>query len=260
MLVIKTMSAKNHKTIKELKIELKPINVLIGKTGSGKSNFLSLFDNITDIFDFNKLHLLDSTTTVSENYHNLMLKGDASNLASIISHIKCNHQDYYQMIVATLTSCIDDFYDFMIEDDKLKWVEKNNTNLSLNISWLSSSSFRLIVITVLMLAPSNLTPNMIIMDNPELGLSSFSIQLLSGLIHRAVTLEPSLCKQIIISTQSSELISQFEPNDVIMVVKKNGYSNFTRLSNENLDHWLKDGYSLGGLWEQGVLCSTLLTN
>ena len=33
-----------YKSIKELKLKLQPINILIGANGSGKSNFLSFFD------------------------------------------------------------------------------------------------------------------------------------------------------------------------------------------------------------------------
>ncbi|MDR1847252.1 MAG: AAA family ATPase [Bacteroidales bacterium] len=35
---------KGYKLIKDLSLELKPINILIGANGSGKSNFISFFD------------------------------------------------------------------------------------------------------------------------------------------------------------------------------------------------------------------------
>ena len=35
---------KGYKSIKDARIELRPINILIGANGSGKSNFLSFFE------------------------------------------------------------------------------------------------------------------------------------------------------------------------------------------------------------------------
>ncbi|MGL4584426.1 MAG: AAA family ATPase, partial [Flavobacterium sp.] len=35
---------KGYKSLKELSMEIAPINILIGANGSGKSNFLSFFN------------------------------------------------------------------------------------------------------------------------------------------------------------------------------------------------------------------------
>jgi predicted ATPase len=40
---------KGFKSIKELDLEIKPINVLIGANGSGKSNFISVFRLLENI-------------------------------------------------------------------------------------------------------------------------------------------------------------------------------------------------------------------
>ena len=40
---LKRAVIKGFKSIKELDLELEPINILIGANGSGKSNFISLF-------------------------------------------------------------------------------------------------------------------------------------------------------------------------------------------------------------------------
>lgn len=38
---------KGYKSFKELKLDLLPINILIGSNGSGKSNFLSFLNSST---------------------------------------------------------------------------------------------------------------------------------------------------------------------------------------------------------------------
>lgn len=49
--MIEYVEIKNYKSIKDLKIELKPINILIGSNGVGKSNFVSFFKLINAIFN-----------------------------------------------------------------------------------------------------------------------------------------------------------------------------------------------------------------
>ena len=39
------------KSIKEIKVDLKPINVLIGANGSGKSNFILFFEFLNRLYD-----------------------------------------------------------------------------------------------------------------------------------------------------------------------------------------------------------------
>ncbi len=47
------LKVKGFKSIKELDLELRPLNVLIGANGSGKSNFISLFQLINKIVEKN---------------------------------------------------------------------------------------------------------------------------------------------------------------------------------------------------------------
>ncbi|VVM21809.1 hypothetical protein BSPWISOXPB_8890 [uncultured Gammaproteobacteria bacterium] len=42
---------KGFKSIKELDLEMQPINVLIGANGSGKSNFISVFRLLENIYN-----------------------------------------------------------------------------------------------------------------------------------------------------------------------------------------------------------------
>ena len=60
-------------------------------------------------------------------------------------------------------------------------------------------------------------------------------------------------KQVIISTQSVELLNEFDVEDVVVVNKaEDGSSKFSRLNEEELKDWLSD-YSLGDLWQKNIL-------
>jgi hypothetical protein len=58
--------------------------------------------------------------------------------------------------------------------------------------------------------------------------------------------------QIIISTQSAPLLSEFSPEDVIVVERQRGESSFRRLNPDDLSEWLTE-YSLGELWQKNLL-------
>ena len=42
---------EGYKSFKSIELELKPINILIGSNGSGKSNFLSFFEFLNRIYE-----------------------------------------------------------------------------------------------------------------------------------------------------------------------------------------------------------------
>lgn len=57
---------------------------------------------------------------------------------------------------------------------------------------------------------------------------------------------------MVVSTQSVTLVNQLSPEDVLIVDRVEGASNFRRLTQEEIATWLDD-YSLGELWEKNVL-------
>ena len=44
---------KGYKSIRDMKLTLRPINILIGANGSGKTNFLSFFEFLRNIYSRN---------------------------------------------------------------------------------------------------------------------------------------------------------------------------------------------------------------
>ena len=59
-------------------------------------------------------------------------------------------------------------------------------------------------------------------------------------------------KQVIVSTQSVELLNAFEPQDVVVVERDSGATVLNRLDSDELKDWLED-YDLGDLWKRNVL-------
>ena len=60
-------------------------------------------------------------------------------------------------------------------------------------------------------------------------------------------------KQVIISTQSAELLNEFDVQDVMVVDRDEKGSQFKRLNEEELRVWLENDYALGDLWQKNLL-------
>lgn len=130
------------------------------------------------------------------------------------------------------------------ETIRLEWKEKGSDTY-FNAKHLSDGTLRFIALTTLLLQPE--APQVIIIDEPELGLHPFAINKLAGLIKKA-----SANTQIIISTQSVNLVDNFEPEDIITVDREDGQSVFKRQSSEALKDWLID-CSISDLWDKNVI-------
>ncbi len=112
---------------------------------------------------------------------------------------------------------------------------------------LSDGSLRFIALATLLLQPQALLPDVIVIDEPELGLHPAGLNLLAGML-RSVSHH---C-QVIVATQSAALVDSFAPEDVIVVNRQDGASIFERLDETQLHDWLQE-YALGQLWEKNVV-------
>lgn len=204
-------------------------------------------------------HFHDTSRTAKvKQEHNIAnsqtLLYDASNLAAFLYRLKNNYEKSYNEIVETIRLIAPYFDDFMLEPKEsndelivLKWRQKGCEDV-FNASQLSDGTLRFICLTTLLLQPSRLQPETIIVDEPELGLHPYAITMFADMVKQI-----SSKKQIIISTQSVELLNEFDVEDVVVVNKdKDGSSIFSRLNEEDLRIWLDD-YSLGDLWQKNIL-------
>ena len=88
---------------------------------------------------------------------------------------------------------------------------------------------------------------MILVDEPELGLHPYALNVVASLFSKA-----SQHAQVLISTQSAAFLDHFEPENIIVAERKDSASQFRRLQADELNEWLDD-YTLGELWRKNVL-------
>lgn len=196
-------------------------------------------------------------TSRIDNNHFLMSNG--GNLAALLYMIKNKSEEYkkyYNRIVDVVRCVVPQFDDFVLEPQqlnpeyiKLNWKEKDFPEYLFGPEQLSDGSIRFIALATLFLQPLDLLPNVIIIDEPELGLHPQAIDVLATLIKNA-----SKKVQVIVATQSARLLDSFSANEIVVAEHDalNKCSTFKRLDEEKLEKWLDD-YSLSELWDMNVL-------
>jgi predicted ATPase len=189
---------------------------------------------------------------------NRILKEDGSNLPAFLYYLQQKHPLNFNRIEKVTKSIIPFFEKFNLSPDnldqnriKLEWIEKEHPDTYFNATNLSDGSLRFIALTTLLLQPN--LPKVIIIDEPELGLHPQSIIKLAGMIK---SVSQKDC-QLIISTQSVNLLNDFEPEDIITVDKDGGQSTFKRADRSELEGWLNN-YTLGELWTKNVIKGQIL--
>ena len=108
---------------------------------------------------------------------------------------------------------------------RLQW-EDRYSSMVYGVNDLSDGTMRFIALSTLFLQPT--LPQVIIIDEPELGLHPAAISKLAGLIKSAAA------------------------QDVVTVDQINGESHFERLDADQLSQWV-DEYTLDELWKLSII-------
>ena len=184
---------------------------------------------------------------------NRFLYPDAANLPGMLYLYRERYPTAYRRIVAAVKAVAPFFEDFVLEPLRL-----NPRNIALH--WrakgaeyefgphqLSDGMLRAVALFTLLLQPEDELPELIVLDEPELGLHPAALSVLADLLKSA-----SRHSQLVIATQSTALIDHFEVDDIVTVNLHDGASTFERLDPTRLKEWLEE-YTLSQLWERNVI-------
>ncbi len=181
------------------------------------------------------------------------LYGDARNLAAFLFRLQNHFPEDYARMVSTIQLAAPFFGDFHLRPHpdntgfiELEWMEKGGDE-PFKAHLLSDGTLRFICLVCVLMQPLQFQPQTILIDEPELGLHPAALQVLAAMLQSA-----SVNRQIIISTQSTDLLSEFNPDDVIVADRSPKGSLLSRLDAARLDEWLKE-YTLGELWLKNIL-------
>ena len=184
---------------------------------------------------------------------NRWLMPDAANLAAILYSLKLQNETVYRRIVATIRQVAPYFDDFDLEptgtgdkDIILNWRHRQS-DLVFGPHQLSDGTLRAVCLISLLLQPEDDLPYLIVVDEPELGLHPYALNVIASLFQAA-----SHHVQVLVSTQSSTFLDSFDAEDIVVVERDGDASTFSRPDAEKLNNWLEE-YSLGEVWEKNVI-------
>ncbi len=191
--------------------------------------------------------LMKKTCNINDNR---FLREHGENLASYLHLLKLRHAAEYDLICRTIRLVAPFFDDFVLDPVNLKengvqleWRQKDS-DAYFDASSFSDGTLRFIALATLILQPLTYRPSVLLIDEPELGLHPYAVNLLASLIK-----QESPRTQMIVSTQSPQFLDCFEPEDVVVAERENGGTQLRRLDRQSLETWLED-YSLGNLWQK----------
>lgn len=128
-------------------------------------------------------------------------------------------------------------------------MDNSATDYRFNAYQFSDGSIRFIALATLLLQPVQTMPNVIILDEPELRLHPYAITQLAEMIKDA-----SLHAQIIIATQSKDLVDHFDIDNITVIEmdEKTQSTSANRLTEEEYRLWLNQ-YTVSELWDKNII-------
>jgi predicted ATPase len=184
---------------------------------------------------------------------NRFLYPDAANLPAMLYLYRERYPTVYRRIVAAVKAVAPFFNDFVLEPLRLNpenitlhWRAKG-ADYEFGPHQLSDGTLRAVALFTLLLQPEDDLPELIVLDEPELGLHPAALAVLADLLKSTAR-----HSQLLIATQSAALIDHFEADDVVAVNLRDGSSTFERLDPNGLKDWLEQ-YMLSELWERNVI-------
>ena len=156
----------------------------------------------------------------------------------------------YELICRHIGRVLPGFERFAIEEDygrvllrwKAKWTSK-----TIGAHLTSDGSLRFFALVTLLNLPPEMLPDVILLDEPELGLHPAAITLIGGMISSIATE-----RQIIVATQSPLLVDAFGLNEIFVLDLQEGRTEIRRFDKKDYEHWLEE-YTTGDLWQMNLL-------
>jgi len=174
------------------------------------------------------------------------LRSDGGNLAAVLLALRENHFKRYQLVVRQIQRVLPTFKDFVLEPHygkvDLRWAGQQSDKV-FGPHLTSDGSLRLFCLLTLLNLPPDQLPDVMLFDEPELGLHPHAITLVAETLKRLAK-----TRQIFIATQSPYMVDCFELENIIVASANNGETVLRNLPREKYQAWLDDEYQLSDIW------------
>ena len=180
---------------------------------------------------------------VSDSY---CLHPDGGNLAPVLLSLKENDRQRYQYIVDQIQSVFPNLGDFVLTQEYgkvlLQWKHRFS-NKVLGPYLTSDGTLRFFFLVTLLNLPSDRLPSVLFIDEPELGLHPYAMELVAAMLKRVAR-----TKQVVVATQSANLLDCFDLDNIIVAESHGGAAQFKRMNRQDYERWLEDDYQPSDIW------------
>ena len=182
---------------------------------------------------------------------NNYLRRHGGNLAAVLHRLEQEDLRRFKLICHYVGRVLPVFDRFVIEESygkvslrwKAKWTDK-----TFGAHLTSDGSLRFFALVTLLNLPPEMLPDVILLDEPELGLHPTAIELVAHMV-KALAQE----KQVIVATQSPVLVDAFGLDEIIVLDLKDGKSELRKLDPNEFRIWIEEDFTPGQLWEKNLL-------
>ena len=182
---------------------------------------------------------------------NNQLRSDGGNLAAVLHRLEREDHHRFELICHHIARVLPVFDRFKIENSygkvQLRWKAKG-TDKTFGAHLTSDGSLRFFALFTLLNLPREMLPDVILLDEPELGLHPMAIALTGDMIKSL-----AVDVQVIAATQSPLLVDVFDLEDIVVLEVKDGRTSFRRLATDDYRHWLDESFAPGELWQKNLI-------
>ena len=174
------------------------------------------------------------------------MRSDGGNLAPILLHLSREQPRRYRLITRQIQRVLPVFGDFELEPTGgkvlLRWRAKNSDK-TFGPHLTSDGSLRLFCMFTLLNLPDEMLPDVLMIDEPELGLHPHAIALTADMIKSL-----AVNRQVFIATQSTLMIDAFELENILVASLEGAATRLTPMDRDDYRRWLEDDYQPSDLW------------
>ena len=182
---------------------------------------------------------------------NNSLRAHGGNLAAVLHRLEQEDIGRFNMISRHIRRVLPVFDRFQIEESYgkvlLRW-KAIGMDKTIGAHLTSDGSLRFFALVTLLNLPSDMLPNVLLLDEPELGLHPVAIALIGSMI-KALAVD----KQIIVATQSPLLVDAFDLDEIVVVDLQDGRTVFRRHDACEYQRWLDGSFTSGELWQKNII-------
>ena len=182
---------------------------------------------------------------------NNYLRTHGGNLAAVLHRLEQDDVRRFDLICQHVRRVLPVFDRFQVDESygkvSLRW-KATGTGRTCGAYLTSDGSFRFFALVTLLNLPLEMLPNILLLDEPELGLHPAAVALVGGMIKSL-----AVDRQIIVATQSPMLVDAFDLEEIIVLNLRDGRTTFRRLDADEYQQWLDAGLMPGEMWQKNLI-------